>query len=92
MKDQINPDHYKQGKVETIDYMEGVATLEEFLGHCRLTALKYLSRAGRKLQHEDQHPAEAMLRDLKKAAWYVNKAAEVLEDRQDEWQQMEMHF
>lgn len=65
-----NPPHYNQGGIETIDYMRAYSTEEEFLGHLRLTALKYLSRYGKKVNH---------LEDLKKAKWYLNKLIEELE-------------
>jgi len=65
-----NPSHYTHGGIETIDYMEAKSTPEEFAGHLRLTAIKYLSRAGLK---------ESTLMDLKKAQWYVNKWVKTLE-------------
>ncbi len=42
--DVTAPTHYTHGGIETIDYMQAKATPEEFAGHLRLTALKYLSR------------------------------------------------
>lgn len=64
-KDMVNhPAHYKVGGIETIDYMKAKSTPEEFKGHLRLTALKYLSRTGYK---------DDALQDLKKAQWYVNR-------------------
>lgn len=71
MKDAINPDHYKVGGIETIDYMKAKSTKEEFRGHLRLTALKYLSRVG----HKDDG-----LQEYKKAAWYLNRLVKELED------------
>jgi hypothetical protein len=65
-----NPSHYTHGGIETIDYMEAKATPEEFAGHLRLTAIKYLSRAGLK---------ESTLMDLKKAQWYVNELVTFVE-------------
>jgi len=63
MNDAVkNPPHYTVGGIETIDYMAAKSTPEEFHGHLRLTALKYLSRAG--------HKGEA-LEDYKKAAVYL---------------------
>jgi len=59
-----NPPHYNQGGIETIDYMKAYSTHEEFCGHLRLTAIKYLSRTGKKDNH---------VQDLKKAQWYINK-------------------
>lgn len=69
--DDVNhPDHYTSGGIETIDYMQAKSTSEEFRGHLRLTALKYLSRAGLK---------DDTLKDLKKAQWYVNRLVEFVE-------------
>lgn len=61
--DNVNsPFHYTVGGIEAIDYMAAKSTPEEFRGHLRLTALKYLSRAGYK--------ADA-LEDYKKAQVYL---------------------
>jgi hypothetical protein len=69
--DMVNhPPHYTQGGIETIDIMEAKSTPEEFSGHLRLTAIKYLSRAGLK---------ESTLIDLKKAQWYVNELVAFVE-------------
>lgn len=63
-KDDVNqPEHYTYGGIETIDYMQAKSSPEEFRGHLRLTAMKYLSRAG----HKDD-----ILKDYKKAAVYLN--------------------
>lgn len=70
-KDDVNhPEHYTFGGIETIDYMEAKSSKEEFTGHLRLTALKYLSRANNK--------GDA-IKDLKKAQWYLNKLVSTLE-------------
>lgn len=71
-KDAINPNHYKTGGIETIDYMQAKSTPEEFVGHLRLTALKYLSRAG----HKDD-----VLQEYKKAQWYINRLIDFMEKR-----------
>jgi hypothetical protein len=72
MTDMINhPPHYTVGGIETIDYMKAKSTTEEFRGHLRLTALKYLSRMG----HKDDS-----LKDLKKAQWYLNRLIKEIED------------
>jgi len=69
--DMVNhPPHYTQGGMETIDIMEAKATPEEFKGHLKLTALKYLTRAGHK---------ESELQDAKKTQWYVNRWVKTLE-------------
>jgi hypothetical protein len=76
MSDSVNhPSHYTSGGIETIDYMEAKATPEEFRGHLRLTALKYLSRAGLK---------NDTLEDLKKAAWYIQYLIDFIERTDDE--------
>lgn len=71
IKDHINPYHYKVGGIETIDYMKAKSTPEEFRGHLRLTALKYLSRFGKK---DDE------LQELKKAKWYLDRLVQELEN------------
>jgi hypothetical protein len=59
-----HPPHYTKGGIETIDYMEAKSSDEEFCGHLRLTAIKYLSRVGLK---DDE------VQELEKAAWYLNR-------------------
>ena len=74
--DAVNhPPHYKVGGIETIDYMKAKSTFEEFRGHLRLTAIKYLSRTGYK---------DDALQDLKKAQWYLNKLIEEIENDRSE--------
>ena len=62
-----SPDHYTVGGIEAIDYMMAKSTGDEFRGYLRLSALKYLSRAG----HKDDE-----LLEYKKAAvflqWLIN--------------------
>ncbi len=58
----INPDHYKVGGIECIDYLRAKLTPEEFQGFLKGNAMKYLSRS------EHKGGAE----DLKKAAWYTS--------------------
>jgi hypothetical protein len=67
MKDAVNPDHYKVGGIETIDYLQAKLSPEEFAGYCRGNALKYLSRAG----HKDD-----AAQDLAKARWYLDRMLE----------------
>lgn len=69
-----NPPHYNQGGIETIDYMKAYSTPEEFRGHCRLTAIKYLSRL-----NEKDNPLE----NAKKARWYLNKLIDELASLKD---------
>jgi hypothetical protein len=64
MSDAINPDHYKNGGIEAIDFIEAKLTPEEFAGYCRGNMLKYLSRLG----HKDKAAQE-----MAKAVWYGNR-------------------
>jgi hypothetical protein len=61
--DRINPDHYKVGGIETIDYIEAKLTGEAFEGYLRGNVLKYVSRYSEKNGVED----------LKKAEWYLQR-------------------
>ena len=73
IEDDVNhPPHYKVGGIETIDYMKAKSTPEEFKGHLRLTAIKYLSRTGYK---------DDALKDLKKAQWYLNRLIDECEGK-----------
>lgn len=73
--DAINPSHYKHNGIETIDYMKAVSTEEEFKGHLRLTAIKYISRLGKK---------DCPKQEIKKAIWYLNKLLEQYEAENNE--------
>lgn len=59
--DAVNPDHYKRGGIESIDYIQAKLSPEEFAGYCRGNMLKYLSRLG----HKDEAAQE-----MRKAIWY----------------------
>ena len=70
LKDNINPNHYKQGKVECIDAIES-ATINKtgieafYVGNI----IKYLWR----------YESKNGLEDIKKAKWYLDKLIEVKE-------------
>ena len=64
MKDAVNPDHYKVGGIEAIDYVQAKLSPEEYRGYLRGSALKYLSRAG----HKDD-----TTQDYKKAQWFIER-------------------
>jgi hypothetical protein len=73
-----NPRHYKimlpdGNDIEAIEYIQGVLGDGGFIAYCRGSALKYLSRAGRK---------DDYAQDLRKAAWFCTKAAQVAEDNE----------
>lgn len=79
--DAVNsPRHYRLtlpdgAEIEAIDYIQAVVGDEGFVSYCHASALKYLSRAGRKDDYAE---------DLRKAAWFATRAAQVVEDGQDE--------
>lgn len=67
--DAINPSYYKNMQCETIDYMKAISTMQEYQGHLRLTALKYISRVGKK---------DKSSQEIGKAIWYLEKLKESL--------------
>lgn len=66
----INPQHYKNGKVECIDAMEAMLTPEQFIGYLRGNIFKYQWR------YENKNGVE----DLKKSEWYFKKLMEKLNE------------
>lgn len=74
MTDNVNhPPHYTSGPIECINAIRAALGDEAFLAYCRGTAIKYAWRAGRKAAHAE---------DLRKGAWYLTRAADVLEGRE----------
>lgn len=65
--DNINPNHYVFGGIETIEYLKAKLTPEEYRGFLKGNVLKYISRESEKNG----------LEDLKKAKWYLDKMIEV---------------
>lgn len=59
--DAVNPDHYKTGGIETIDYLQAKLSTEAFEGFLAGNVLKYVSRYNKKNGVED----------LEKANWYL---------------------
>lgn len=68
--DPINPDHYKSGGIETIDFIEAKFNKERIIGFLLGNVVKYVSRSDKK---------ENELQDLKKAKWYLDRAIQELE-------------
>jgi len=68
-KDNINPNHYKQGQVECIDAIESSMTTDQFKGYLKGNIIKYMWR------YENKGKVE----DLKKSQWYLNKLIESVE-------------
>ena len=67
--DPIFPQHYKANGVECIDVIEALGHGYDF---CIGSALKYLFRVGQK-------PNATTIEDLKKAAWYIERAIKEVE-------------
>ena len=65
MKDNINPKHYKQGKIEVIDFI-----LDKQMNYLEGNIVKYISR----YKHKNG------IEDLKKALWYLSKLIGVWEN------------
>jgi hypothetical protein len=68
MKEEIeimvnHPPHYTQGDIECIDAMRAQTTDEEFRGHCKMCAAKYIWRE----RHKGGDEA------IKKAIWYLEQ-------------------
>lgn len=61
IKEAINPNHYRDGGIETIDFIEAKG-----LNFCLGNAVKYISRAGKK-------DPEKYKEDLQKAMWYLDR-------------------
>lgn len=74
MADNVNhPAHYETGKFECIDVMvetQGVEATQDF---CVCNALKYVYR----------HKKKNGMEDLQKAIWYLNKAVELEEAKNE---------
>jgi hypothetical protein len=62
-----NPDHYATGEIECIDAMAACSSEEEFRGHLKLTAFKYIWRTGKKWNTTE---------DIDKAIWYLTRLKE----------------
>ena len=68
-----NPSHYTDSKIEVIDYIE-----DKKLGFCLGNVIKYVSRAGKKID-SDKSVREKEIEDLKKAKWYLDRRIYELE-------------
>ena len=78
IKDNVNnPQHYGQGNIECIEYIEDFLTKEEFIGYLRGNIAKYLHRWRYKNGVEDLKKAEVYL------SWLVNVVETGGRDRQD---------
>ncbi len=74
VKDNINPDHYKNStSLECIEAMEIICGKEAVCNFCMCNAWKYIWR------WKNKNGAE----DLEKATWYLNKAGDYTTDFAD---------
>ena len=64
-----HPAHYNKGNIECIDAMIAAFGKAEVATFCKINAFKYLWRAENKGKYKE---------DMEKAAWYTNKANELL--------------
>lgn len=72
MKDNINPQHYKKGKVECIDALEAATVNKKGIeAVCTANVIKYLWR------YEDKNGYE----DVQKAQWYLEKLLEAIKNK-----------
>lgn len=65
---QVAGDHYQRLTIQPWEAMEAWSTPDEFKAHLKLTAIKYLARAGSKGPTRD---------DIAKARHYLDKWLEV---------------
>jgi len=71
----INPNHYKQGRIECIDALESATINKKGIeAVCVANVIKYLWR------YEEKNGLE----DVKKCQWYLNRVLEHLENKSDE--------
>lgn len=75
--DPVNhPSYYADGNIEVIDYIE-----DKNLGYHLGTAIKYISRAGKK-HEQGMTDKEKEIQDLQKAVWFINRKIDQLKS---EW-------
>jgi hypothetical protein len=74
----VSPAHYKMRtadgfEIQTIDFIRAVLGDVGTVAYCTGSAIKYLSRAGKK-------QGAPVAQDLRKAAWFCTFAAQVAEE------------
>lgn len=72
-QENINPQHYRCGKIQVIKIIEDQLSPEEFKGFCKGLIIKYICRADHKNGTEDYEKAE----------WYLKYLIKKLEDSDD---------
>ena len=95
MADNINPEHYKAGGIETIEYLQAKLSNAEYYGYLKGNALKYISREGLK-----SDKLMDKIDDCNKAQWYIEQMVKVHQTelavleakvKEDEWIDDELH-
>ena len=77
MDDLVNsPPHYNAGNIETIDYIVDVLGKYDAISYCQGNVIKY---TGQRMWNKG-NPVQ----DAKKAAWYLNKMIQLLEETKGE--------
>jgi hypothetical protein len=74
-KDKINPPHYKNKSIETIEAIKSQMTDAEFIGYLKGNIMKYISRMGIKVP-----TLEGARDDVGKAHWYIEYLLKTLTD------------
>lgn len=69
IEEAIKPKHYNQGSIEAIDAMISAYGADEVRTFCKINAMKYLWRLGRK-DNEAQ--------EIGKIRWYLDKYVELM--------------
>ena len=72
IEEAIKPKHYNQGSIEAIDAMISAYGVDEVRTFCKINAMKYLWRLGRK-DNEAQ--------EVGKMKWYLDKYLELKEKK-----------
>jgi|TARA_B100001964_G_C13736051_1_gene380965 hypothetical protein len=76
MKEQINPDYYKNKKIETYEAIVSQLSPLEVIGALKWQIMKYMMRFGEKHGGD----IDASLTDTSKAHWYMEKLIQYLND------------
>jgi len=95
MADNINPEHYKAGGIETIEYLKAKLSNAEYYGYLKGNAMKYISREGLKSDR-----LLDKIEDCRKAQWYIEEMVKVHQTeiavmeaklKEDEWIEDTLH-
>ena len=95
MADNINPEHYKAGGIETIEYLKAKLSNAEYYGYLKGNAMKYISREGLKSDR-----LLDKIEDCRKAQWYIEEMVKVHQTeiavmeaklKEDEWIEDPLH-